>query len=102
MVNEVLKQLSWSDEPTEAFHFREDQGREVDLVLERGDGAVVAIEVKAGIDIRSEDLRGLTFLRDRLGDDFVLGLVAHCGPKVVELGPRLLGVPVAALWHAPQ
>jgi len=35
VVNEVLKQLSWSGEPIEAYHWRDDQGREVDLVLER-------------------------------------------------------------------
>jgi uncharacterized protein len=100
VVNEVIKQLSWSNEPIEAYHWREDQGREVDLVLERPDGAVVAIEVKAGIDVRSEDLRGLSLLRDRLGDEFRAGLVVHCGPEVVPLGPKLLGVPVSALWHA--
>ena len=98
VVNELLKQLSWSDEPIEAYHWREDQGSEVDLVLERGDGAIVAVEVKAGVDVRTDDLRGLTFLRDRTGDDFLLGVIVHCGPKVVVLGPKLVGVPVNALW----
>lgn len=99
VVNEVVKQLSWHDEPIEAYHWREDQGREVDLVLERADGAIVAIEVKAGIDIRSDDVRGLNVLRDRLGDDFVVGVVVHCGARVVPLGDRMIGVPVSALWH---
>ena len=98
VVNELLKQLSWSDEPIEAYHWREDQGREVDLVLERGDGAIVAVEVKAGIDIRTDDLRGLAFLRDRTGDDFLLGVIVHCGPRLVMLGPKLIGVPASALW----
>jgi predicted AAA+ superfamily ATPase len=99
VVNECIKQLSWGTDPIEAYHWREDQGREVDLVLERADGAVVAVEVKAGIDIRSQDLRGLSLLRDRIGDDFLLGLIVHCGPTVQQLGPRLVGVPVSALWH---
>ena len=102
VVNEVLKQLSWSGEAIEAYHWREDQGREVDLVLERGDGAVVAIEVKAGVDVRAEDLRGLSLLRDRLGHDLLLGVLFHCGDRVVPLGDRLIGVPISALWFEAQ
>jgi uncharacterized protein len=101
VVNELLKQLSWWDDPVEAFHFRQDQGHEIDLVLERGDGAIVAIEVKAGIDVRSEDLRGLRFVQDRVADDFLLGVVVHCGPDLRRLGPRLIAVPVGALWTVP-
>ena len=102
VVNELLKQLSWLDEPIDAHHWREDQGREVDLVLERGDGAIVGVEVKAGVDIRSEDLRGLSYLRDKAGDDFLLGVIVHCGARVTNLGPKLIGVPVSALWAAPR
>lgn len=101
VVDEVLKQLSWSGDPIDAYHWREDQGREVDLVLERGDGAVVAIEVKAGIDVRSEDVRGLAHLRDRLGSDLLVGVLVHCGDRVMPLGDRLLAVPVGALWTEP-
>jgi uncharacterized protein len=47
-VGKVLKQASWSDAPVTAGHFRTEAGDEVDLVLERDDGQVIAIEVKAG------------------------------------------------------
>jgi uncharacterized protein len=47
-VGEILKQVSWSDAPVTAGHFRTEAGEEVDLVLERDDGQVIAVEIKAG------------------------------------------------------
>jgi len=46
-VGEILKQASWSDAPVTAGHFRTESGDEVDLVLERDDGQVIAVEIKA-------------------------------------------------------
>ena len=54
-VGEILKQASWFDAPVTAGHFRTEAGDEVDLVLERDDGQVIAIEVKAGSRISGED-----------------------------------------------
>jgi len=62
-VGEILKQASWSDAPVTAGHFRTEAGDEVDLVLERDDGQVIAIEVKAGSRISGEDFRGLRQLK---------------------------------------
>jgi predicted AAA+ superfamily ATPase len=39
-VNEILKQVSWLDEPINVGHYRTKDGAEVDLVLEvHGEGA---------------------------------------------------------------
>lgn len=82
---EVTRQLSWSDTEARLFHLREREGREVDLVVETTDGRVVGIEVKATTTARSEDFKGLTFLRDRLdraGVPFLAGIVLHTGTNV--------------------
>src|SRR5450755_2636904 len=57
-VGEMLKQASWSDAPVTAGHFRTESGDEADLVLERDDGQVIAVEIKAGSRISGEDFRG--------------------------------------------
>ena len=44
---ELRKQLGWSSNGTTLWHFRDRDGIEVDFVMERPDGSVVAIEVKA-------------------------------------------------------
>jgi len=38
------------------------------------------------------------WLRDRLGEHFVVGVVLHTGPAVYPLGERLLAVPICAIW----
>src|SRR5260370_39501320 len=66
-VGEILKQASWSDAPVTAGHFRTEAGDEVDLVLERDDGQVIAVQIKAGSRISGEDFRGRRQLHARLG-----------------------------------
>lgn len=98
VVNEITKQLGWSDVRAELRHFRDGSGREVDVVLQDRGGRVVAVEVKAARDVDEHDARWLAWLRDRLGDRFVRGVVLHVGPAPVPLGDRLVALPVDALW----
>jgi hypothetical protein len=45
--------------------------REIDLIVERPDGCVLAIEVKLGGTVDDEDVKHLLWLRRNLGDDVV-------------------------------
>jgi predicted AAA+ superfamily ATPase len=47
VVGEVCKQLDWLDAPVARGHWRTHDGDEIDLVIEREDGALAAVEVKA-------------------------------------------------------
>jgi hypothetical protein len=38
------------------------------------------------------------FLRDCLGERFVMGVVLHTGPHAVRIGDRLWALPIEALW----
>lgn len=98
---ELRKQLSWSQDGTTLWHFRDRDGAEVDFVLERPDGSIVGIEVKAGSSVSSRDTKGLRFLADRLGDRFVAGVVLSFMPEVTPLGERLTALPLNALWGHP-
>jgi predicted AAA+ superfamily ATPase len=96
---QLRAQLPIAEATTRLFHVRQEQGRrEVDLVLEAGAGKVVAIEVKADSAPRPDAARHLGWLRDRLGDRFIAGLVLHTGPRVFELGDRLIAAPISTLW----
>jgi hypothetical protein len=57
------------------FHYRDRDGREVDLVLERRDGSVIGVEVKTAASVSSGDFRGLRF-EDRLAAVSLSGLWA--------------------------
>ncbi len=95
---ELIRQLSWSEGFPSLWHFRDRSGAEVDLVLERPDGRIVGIEVKATATPRSEDARGLRFLAERLGDRFHFGLLMTASPTATPLGPRLAAVPLNRMW----
>jgi uncharacterized protein len=99
VVTEVLKQLGWSSTLAKAFHFRTNDGVEVDLVLEALDGRICAIEVKTSAGLPNGATRGLEYLRDRLGDRFVAGLVLNVGEHTQRIGDRLAVAPIDALWR---
>ncbi|MFC4529467.1 ATP-binding protein [Sphaerisporangium dianthi] len=96
---ELARQLSWSEERAELFHYRTKDKVEVDAVLENRQGRVVAIEVKASSTVRPDDFRGLRHLADRLGDEFVVGVVLYTGTQTLSFGGRMRAMPVSALWE---
>ena len=98
VVTEVLRQVSADPDPPRMFHFRDRDGREVDLVLERRDGSVVGIEAKASATAGREDFRGLRLLRERLGDRFAFGALLYTGRATVPFGDRLAAIPLQGLW----
>ena len=86
---ELSRQLTWSQERVELFHHRTRDQIEVDAVLENRRGQVVGIEVKAASTVRPDDFRGLRHLRDRLGDDFLVGLVLYTGHQTLPFADGL-------------
>ncbi|MFD5865262.1 ATP-binding protein [Agromyces sp. NPDC127015] len=99
VVTELWKQRSWSVEDYELFHYRDRDGVEVDVIAEFADGSVIAFEVKSGSTPKPEHVKGLAFLRDRLGDRFIGGYVLNTARQGAVLGDRLWALPVAALWE---
>lgn len=96
---ELARQLTWSRERAELFHYRTKDKVEVDAVLENRQGKVVGIEVKASSTVGPGDFRGLRHLAERIGSDFIAGLVLYTGTQTLPFGPRLRAMPVGALWQ---
>lgn len=62
------------------MHFRERDGRhEVDLIVERQDGKVLAIEVKLSATISDADVKHLKWLKREIGDDLIDSVVVYSG-----------------------
>jgi hypothetical protein len=59
---------------------------------------VIGIEVKAAAAPAARDARHLVWLRDQLGDRFVAGVVLHTGPRVFEMGDRIVAAPISSIW----
>jgi predicted AAA+ superfamily ATPase len=95
---ELAKLASWSEAAPRLFHYRDRDGREIDVVLERADGSIVGVEVKWAATVTGADFRALAYLRDKLGRRFLRGAVLHTGPRSLPFGDRLTAVPLTSLW----
>ncbi len=102
VVDEIAKQLSASSARVTLNHYRDHRDHEVDLVLERNDGAIVAVEVKATSSPTAGQLTHSQWLRDRVDSTtpgaFRGGVLLHTGPQAATVGDRLHLLPIAALW----
>jgi hypothetical protein len=98
VVGELRKQLSWTDPRASLYHFRTAIGAEVDVVLEKADGSVAGVEIKAGATVAASDFSALQALRDQLGAQFHAGVVLYLGDHVVPFGDNLWLMPLSALW----
>lgn len=79
-------------------HLRLQGGRhEVDLIIERADQRVVAIEAKLGGTVESDDVRHLLWLREQLGDDLIDAIVIHTGPQAYRRQDGIAVIPLALL-----
>lgn len=96
---EIARQLTWPEQRAELYHYRTRDQVEVDIVLENHRGQVVAIDVKAASTVRGDDFRGIRHLADRLGEDFLVGLVLYTGQQTLPFGPDFRAVPISALWE---
>lgn len=96
--NELRRLASAEHQPYALHHFRDKDGVEVDLVVERGPRHVAGVEVKAGATVTAADFAGLRKLSQAAGARFACGVVLYDGEQVATFGERLFAVPYRRLW----
>ena len=99
VLSELARQLTWSAELADLYHYRDHSKVEVDVVLENRRRQVIGIEVKAASTVRADDFAGLRRLADKLGDDFIVGIVLYTGTATLPFGPKFRALPVSAVWQ---
>ena len=97
--SEVLKLVTASDLRLTPHHFRDRDMREVDIVLERDDGMIAGIEVKASATVKAGDFSGMRALAEACGDRFAFGTILYDSADVVPFGDRLAAAPLSCLWE---
>jgi hypothetical protein len=95
---ELRRQAGARDESVAFHHFRDKDGAEVDVVIERG-GRVAGIEVKAAATATAADFRGLRKLQAAAGKRFASGVVLYDGETSAGFGEGMYAVPIRALWE---
>ena len=99
VLQELRRQASGDDASPTFHHYRDKDGVEVDIVIERGPGAVAGVEVKSSATVTGADFRGLRKLRQAAGSAFRGGVVLYDGELGVGFGDGLFAVPIRFLWE---
>jgi uncharacterized protein len=80
------------------FHLRTSGGEhEIDLIVERGDGRIVGIEVKLARDVAEADGHHLRWLAKRLGDDLLDAAIVTTGEEAYRRPDGIAVIPAALL-----
>ena len=69
----------------------------IDLIVERADRRVLAVEVKLSRSVSDNDVRQLIWLQERIGDDLLDAIVIHTGPEAYRRKDGIGVIPAALL-----
>ena len=98
VVNELMKQMSWNKSFVRLHHFRSVMNHEVDIILERIDGKITAIEVKSNQHVSVQDVKGMQFLQASIPNVWHQGIVLYTGNTIVPIAPGIIALPISSLW----
>jgi len=80
------------------FHLRTSGGEhEIDLIIEREDGRVLAVEFKLTRDVSNDDVRHLNWLARQLGDSLIDAVVVNTGEEAYRRPDGIAVVPAALI-----
>jgi len=74
-----------------------DSRHEVDLIIQRADQRIVALEVKLSPSVSDDDVRHLTWLRAQLGDDLLDAAVITTGAEAYRRADGIAVIPLCLL-----
>lgn len=95
----VYHQLASNAESNGGFkisHYRDNRKREIDFVVERRDGAMIGVEVKAG-QASLEDFKHLKWFASNIAKTEFTGVVLYSGSNTLRFGDGFYAVPFSAL-----
>ena len=96
-VYQNLASLADRDSIYEISQYRDSNKREIDFIVERSDGALLGIEVKAGSALGAGDFKHLKWFAKNLAKGEFTGVVLYSGEHVLRFGEGFYAVPFSAL-----
>jgi predicted AAA+ superfamily ATPase len=89
--SELQKHLSYIQSDGEIYHYRTNDKKEIDFIIEL-EGQLLAIEVKKSTSVNKDDFKHIIDFQNRL-DKHCLGIVFYRGNMVIELDDNLVAIP---------
>ncbi len=97
--NEIASQIDAAGDAFHLYQYRDRDKREIDFLIENDDRAILAIEVKSGITVKSADFKHIEWFRDNLAKKKpVIGIILCAGEDIVPFGKNLWAIPFDCLW----
>ena len=81
------------------YHFRTSDNKEIDFILEKNNGDIVAMEVKSSSYFKNDDFKHLQFLKTAKKDKFKKGFILYDGDEIIPFEDNLYAVPISMLWE---
>jgi predicted AAA+ superfamily ATPase len=81
-------------------HFNpvQNQGNEVDFIIESPDGKTAGLEVKLDGTIKENDWANMAVLQKTIGNRFLNGVIIYTGTDIIQLDKKIWAVPVGYLY----
>lgn len=97
VATELFKQLSLLNDGR-LFHFRTQDNKEVDFIIEKRNGDLIGIEVKNKTTVTYTDFKNLKLLESILHNKFIRGVVLYRGNKILPFEDKMTAMPISKLW----
>lgn len=99
-VFQELAALINMDSDYSLYQYRDREKREIDFLIEREDGTVLGIEVKAGHSVSKDDFKHQIWFKENIlkNKKPFIGLVLYSGDRTIQYGENLIAVPIPSLW----
>lgn len=95
-VYQQLASMADVSEEYDIYHYRDNNKREIDFLVERTDGAMLGVEVKAG-SVGKSDFNHLKWFSANLAKGPFTGVVLYSGKYTLRFGEGFYAVPLSAL-----
>ncbi len=94
---EIYKEIINTVQGASVYYWRTSNGAEVDFVLAYQE-KLVPVEVKGGVQVKRQSLRGLkSFIDSQEAGKVPFGIVLYRGDEVVYFDRNILGIPLTAI-----
>jgi len=96
---ELIKQITWSQTKPEIYHYRTQEQKEIDFILETRTGEIVAIEVKSTASPTPDDFRNLKKLQEELPSRVKKCILLYNGNKTLPITNKIWCYPINSLFN---
>ena len=90
---ELKRHATGLDAGVKFYHYRDQNKKEIDLVIETQSGQLIALETKVAATVGAGDFKVLREFQEAYSDKFTVGVVIYEGEHLLPFGEGMFAVP---------